>query len=180
MKMRSLKWLAAVLVCALAVCAVYRFSWLPYRCEIIKKQRQQIVFSLINLPSSFAVVRSARAGIANMQRCIQTCPTDPDMYMTLAAYQRVLGQLQEASDAYTAALAYDRRPEIFLNLGLVQLQMNQSDLAMGNLTKACLFNLNYVNDIPNLNIRQSVLRAVHEEHNRGIPRRSAGPGKDSQ
>src|SRR2546428_8969414 len=141
--MRILKWLGAAAISALAVYAIYYVSWLPSQCEIAKKRTESIVMTIADLPATAPVISSARNGISDMERCIAVSPTDVGLYMAMAANQSVIGRLQDAANTYVAALRYDRRPEIFLNLGLVQLQMNQRSAAFANLTKACLFNINF-------------------------------------
>lgn len=166
--MRALKWLAAAFMCAAAVWAVYRLSWLPYQCEVAQKRTEAAVIAITGMVATPRVVEVARNSMDRMQRCIEICPADVGLYMALAANQQVMGLLPAAANTYITALRYDRRPEIYLNLGRVQLQLNAQDEAVRNLTKACLFNINYINEISDSDIRNAVLNAVHLEQSRGI------------
>jgi tetratricopeptide (TPR) repeat protein len=166
--MRVLRWLAACVVAALAGYAVYGLAWRPFRCNVVTKRVQTMAEDIFELPTTMTVVMEARQGIAEMQRCIASCPTDVDAYMTVAAHDRVIGRLQHAAAMYSEALKYDRRPELFFNLGIVEYELNQSDAALGALTKACTFSIEYADDIPDPNLRQAVLSAVRAQQERAI------------
>ena len=162
------RYLVAVLVVVLGAYATYRLAWKPFLCNIDKAHAQIVLLSIFDLPPTLTVASNARRGITTMEQCIAACPTDVDLYMTLAGYEQVIGRSRDAIETYRNALAYDRRPEIFLNIGLLQLQMNQRDAAIASLTDACLFNINFVNEISNLSDRDEVLAAVHARQARGI------------
>lgn len=166
--MQPIRWLAACVVAALAAHAVYRLAWQPFRCNIVKNRVQRVAFGIFDLPNSPTVARKARQAIADIQPCVAACPTDVDMYMTLAMNDRVIGRLQHAADMYGQALKYDRRPEIYFNIGMVQLEMNQRDAALATLTKACSFSIEYADDIPDPTLRDTVVSAVRAQQERGI------------
>lgn len=166
--MRAIRWLAAGVVAAFAAFAVYGLAWQPFRCNVMDNRLQRLADEIFDLPNGLTVMMEARQAIAIMQQCIAACPTDVDMYMTLAAHDRVLGRLQHAADMYGQALKYDRRPELFFNLGVVQLEMNQRDAAIVTLTTACSFDIRYADDIPDPNVREAVLTAVQLKKERGF------------
>jgi tetratricopeptide (TPR) repeat protein len=161
--MRAIRWLTATGIMTIACYFVYTLAWRPFRCNIVKKRLQSVAFEIFELPNVPTVTLKARHAIAELQPCVAVCPTDVDMYMTLAAHDRVLGRLQHAADMYHQALSYDRRPELFFNLGMVQLQLNQRDAALIALTQACSFSIEYAGDIPDPDLREEVLQAVRAQ-----------------
>ena len=99
-------------------------------------------------------------------------PTAIDFYMTVAVDDRVIGRLQHAAEMYAEALTYDRRPELYLELGTVQLEMNQRQAAIDTLTKASSFDINLANSIPDPVVAAIVVNSVRDQRAHGIPARS--------
>ncbi len=166
--MRIVRWLSASFVAALAAYALHGLTWKPFRCNITTLRVQNEALRVWKFPEAPRVAARARRAIVEMERCIASCPTNIDMYMTLALHDRLIGRFDHASAMYREALKYDRRPELFFNLGLVELEMRRRQSALLALSKACSFDIFYANDIPDVNLREEVFAAVYAERERGI------------
>jgi hypothetical protein len=84
--------------------------------------------------------------------------------MTGAAAQRVVGNTEAAIAMYDRALTVDRRPEIYLQRGLAQLEARQRPRAIPDLITANLFYPNSFNDIPDAEAYHAVATLVaHRE-----------------
>jgi tetratricopeptide (TPR) repeat protein len=173
--MRAVKVFAVALLIPLAAYAIHSLCWRPYQCEVVKQAAQRDLFAIFNLPQTLRVVTKARSRIGELQRCLAVSPTDVDLYMTVAGLDRVLGRFDHASEMYSTALTYDRRPELYLNLGLLQLERNQRDEAFPNLIRAVLFNIDFINEIPNLDDRAAVLAAVQAQQGKAPIETVIGP-----
>jgi tetratricopeptide (TPR) repeat protein len=158
--MRALKIIAIAAVALAAAKAIAVMCWAPYRCDIVKYDAQRMLFSIYDMPRTFRIITLTRSRIPPLQECLQVSPTDADMYMTVAALHRIMGRFDDAMEMYRSALRFEQRPELYLNLGLMQLESGDREQAMPNLTKACLFNVDFINEIPNLDDRRAVLMMV--------------------
>lgn len=139
---------------------IYQLTYRPLACNRIKNRVQTVALEMWDRPDEPSVARRAREGIAAMRQCIAVSPTDPDMYMTLAVNERLIGRLADAAATYRQALRYDRRPELFYNLGMVLLEMNQRESAALAFTEACKFDLNFANRIPDPALVETIVTAV--------------------
>lgn len=165
--MRLLKYAAAIAVIVLAGMAINQTVVEPCRCDAEKLKAQKRLYQIYSLPSSARVMLSARQGVEQMERCARVSPLDVDMYMTLAGFQRVLGRSEEALVSYRTALRYDRRPEIFLNIGLIELDSGRLEAAIPPLVTACRFNVNFINEVPE-GYREIVVQRLHAEEAREL------------
>jgi len=67
--------------------------------------------------------------------------------MVLGASLRQLGRNREAIAAYEAALQFDRRPELYLNLGQTQVAIGDSKSALQNFVRACIYFPAYLDEV---------------------------------
>ena len=108
-------------------------------------------------------VRSARTARATMDRlslCRKLCSSDVAILMIIAANQGLLGENQLSAESYQRALQYDRRPELYLNLGLVMLDMHQREEARQVLTKAVAFAPEMAEEISDPQLKAEVQKAA--------------------
>lgn len=134
--------------------------WRPFQCNVIKEKAQRTAIEMWGLPLNARAIFTARDHVKDLRKCVLACPADVDMYMTLALHYRLMGRLSEAIESYRKALEYDQRPELFFNLGLVQLELDQRQAALENLVTACRFDIYYADDIPDPELRQQVVAEV--------------------
>jgi tetratricopeptide (TPR) repeat protein len=106
----------------------------------------------------------ARAGAfgtrAELASC--NCVTPPDAVIPVArgAAARVEGDPRAAIADYQRALAIDRRPEIYFQLGLAQLEAGDRPAAIQSLARACAFDPARLTEISDAEIRQETRRYI--------------------
>jgi cytochrome c-type biogenesis protein CcmH/NrfG len=155
---------AFVVVAAVAGVALHGLTWQRFRCDVKKKRLQAVALELLEAPSQMAVARLARQGLFDAEHCVAVNPADVDMYMTLAIYYRLTGRIGEAAATYGAALQYDRRPELYLNLGEMQVLLGERETATATLTRAASFDPLLVDRISDPVIRETVRSTVAGLH----------------
>lgn len=151
---RSIRIAASIAVVTAAVALVERCSYLPCRCNREEAYVRLRTEKIIDTPSVEAA-RMEQDNVDVLSRCIAQNPTDTTASMLLAANLRLLGRKQEAATVYAKALLYERRPEIYLGLGILQFELGQRDAALENLVRARMFNQWLDVDVP-LMIRDEV------------------------
>lgn len=151
---KSIRVTASIAVVVVAIALVERCAVLPCQCN---RQEAYIQFRtdlIIDAPSLEAA-RAARANIDVLTRCLALNPADAAASMLLAANLQRLGRKQEAATVYVKALQYDRRPELYLSLGIQQFELGQRDAAIENMVRARVFNRYLDGDVPLL-LREEV------------------------
>ena len=121
-----------------------------------------------NSTNQYYAVQLARKNAERVEPCIPQAPFMIDLYMIAALDRRVLGQYDQAARLYQRALEYDRRPELYLQLGLTDLQMNRRPEARKALERAILFAPSMLDEIDDAEIHLSLSRIAAEavQHSR--------------
>jgi tetratricopeptide (TPR) repeat protein len=159
--MRAIRVLICVVIAGCAAYALDRIIFDPLRCNASLKRVQARSITLLDIPLGPAVSHTVHDMLAELGPCTGSCPTDPDMYMTIAVADRILGRYEHAAAMYTEALKIDRRPELFFNRGVMRLQMGRRDLAMDDFVEACTFADLYANVIPDTGLANQVMARVN-------------------
>lgn len=132
-----------------SVCfAAYRFVILPHNCNVNRKRLRASTERVARLTDHFAAMRLARRNLDAASKAVQDCPHELDLYMIAAANLRALGRFPEAVEMYERALMVDRRPEIYFNLGLVELKLGRRSKAIEHLTTAAIFSNRWRTNLP--------------------------------
>ena len=153
--------LASLAISACAPVLLWRYVVVPYDCNIrLKRAGDAMQATLSSARDKMRAAELARATIHILQPCVQAYPDNIGAQMVLAASYRELGRHREAASAYETALRYDRRPELYLNLGQTQIAIGDSNAALQNLVLACVYNPAYLDDIGEYHTE--VKRAVDE------------------
>jgi tetratricopeptide (TPR) repeat protein len=161
--MRALRWLGASLILVFALRSVHSLVVQPYRCNIVTIHAQKTGEALFLARQSRRTAIAARDGLYPLQRCIESCPTDVELYVNLALYELLLRRFDHAAQTYREALKYDQRPEVYFNLGLVELQRNRRTDAIASFIKACSFDFKWSLKIPDESVTSEVVTAVLKE-----------------
>ena len=151
---RASRWRGAFVAALAAVLLTvgYRTVVVPYRCNTLTPGLRRSTLAIFDTPSDRRE-ETARKNMARVVPCMEAMPYYVDLYMVLAANQRVLNRMEDAAATYTRALAYDRRPEIYYNLGHVQMELGQRDEGVANLYRAVLFDRAILPEIPFPDVR---------------------------
>jgi tetratricopeptide (TPR) repeat protein len=133
------RWAFRATVLIAAAFALYRYSWLPYRANHVlfaverRSEAAEGTDPLRGMPV-------ARANIAMLESVEAGCRTDVNYHMLYAANARVLRRPDLARQHYDAALALDRRPELFLQRGFTALESGDVNRAVADFVQATRFN----------------------------------------
>ena len=160
--MSILRRLVAVGIIAAGAYALYAFCILPYRCNLIKKVREEATETAFNRLGSTDRRIAARRNIDALLECMRPACHDITLDMLMAANYRLLGQYGNAIGSYRHALLLDRRPEVLLNLGSTELAAGDRDSTRQHMLQAALFNVYMVAHIEDGLIRQEIVKQLIE------------------
>lgn len=152
--------LAAVAVTIAAAFALYRWCYLPWRCNVADARllrQTTMALEAAPAPRAIALARSTWRGAV---RLLDGCPCSINLYMIAAANDQLLGQDEHAVEMYSRALQYDRRPELFLQLGLAEWRTGRRDAARQHLTAAAVFNPELLLEVTPPELRVAVAREM--------------------
>src|ERR1019366_4501766 len=142
--------IAFVLVVVIgAAFLISRIALKPWQCNLTEKEIQvRTSLTYDSVADPIQTSRYAHENLAALEPCIEVSPHDIALYMLAAANQRLIGRDADAATMYRRALQYDRRPELYYNLGVVELQLHQRDAAIADLLTAVSFSRAYLRDLP--------------------------------
>jgi tetratricopeptide (TPR) repeat protein len=157
-----------VIVVVGAIAAANRYCLEPYRCratvERVAKMSQRL-----NVSSDLAVHIQARDNLELLQKCESACSTNAEFYMLKAENETALERYDAALATYRRALEVDRRPELYLQAGLMQLQLGETREATETLLTACRFNYTMSGDLPDP-LRAEIQARLAAERNEWLKR----------
>ena len=122
----------------------------PLRCNTIDSTIKKRTLALAEMWG--APIRASEGARLNLERlapCLPRC-TNVNRLMVAAANERILNHPEQAIAYYQQAMRYDRRPELYFNLGEAQAEAGRNQEAIQNLFTACLFNPELLPSIGNL------------------------------
>jgi hypothetical protein len=149
-----------VTVSSALIYALHAYCYMPLHCNVIENQVEARSLSAFRGIGSLSGEIVARKNLRDLEPCTEIGSTDVNYYMIRAANFQIIGETAAAVQEYEHALLYDRRPEIYLNLGLQLLQMGNAVAGERALVSAGLFNPDTIDEIPYDNVRASVQRQV--------------------
>ena len=128
----------------------------PAGCLIRVKRVENQTKLALDAAGNFQAIVLARENIDRLRHCENHYPLDVNVYMLEGANFQIMQQLDRAAAAYEKALRIDRRPEIYFNLGIVQLEMKHREKARTNFISAVTFAPRMIEEIPDITIREEV------------------------
>jgi tetratricopeptide (TPR) repeat protein len=146
--MRRLFDLTALTIVSIAtVYGIWRYAFVPYRCNVLLTDAKMRVRVAAQSSDPVLAAQLARRNIEDLQSCDRGSPGSTAAAMVLAGSYRIVGRLNEAERVYERLLTFDRRAEIYYNLGMTQLDEGKRDAALQNLSTACIYNPSYIDAI---------------------------------
>jgi tetratricopeptide (TPR) repeat protein len=136
--MRAVKLLLIAAIHAAAVYAIVRTSYLPWRRNVMVKWVEKATVASFDDADAQRVAIRARRNLEIIARD-PGAESDLDLLMDAAANERLLGRNDAAAAKYRKALAINRRPEIFFNLGMTLLDGGHREEGIQNLVTAIRF-----------------------------------------
>jgi Tfp pilus assembly protein PilF len=125
---------------AIVVCAAIAINglWQRHQCSLQEAQAEREITRLFDHAEQPGARIMARKVLEMMDRCVVCAPTEVSHHMARAAALRMLGQPGDAAQEYRRALQLDRRAELFLNVGMAELEAGRAQQADDALTTAML------------------------------------------
>ena len=145
--MKMPRWIATLAIAAAAFALIAYTVVRPLRCNYVEGDVQRVT-ERIDRASAAQVTLApyARRSIQRLMPCLG-CENGVNRAMLLAINLRFVGRKEEAMELYRNAMRYDRRPELYLSLGETQLELGRNAEALQNLTIACRYNPDYLDEI---------------------------------
>jgi hypothetical protein len=166
-----MKWLKLALsagIAAAAFVAIRYVSYTPVRCNDVAMSVGGQMTSMVTWTDQTMITVATRENLARLEPCRRKLPWNVDLHMLVAANYAAREMHENAVSEYREALRYDRRPEIYLNLGVELIKAGHVDEAIEPLTIAYNINKDYIYEITNSDIQARVMAA---EQNAILPLR---------
>jgi tetratricopeptide (TPR) repeat protein len=145
--MQVVAFVARILLAASIAAAGLRYLCQePYECNRGVKAYE--VATTAATSKGLAGRRIARRNVVGLEQLETRCRSDVNVAMLLAANASLDERYHVAELAYERALRIDHRPEIYLNLGLVQVEMQKNDEALANFITAVRFDPTILDEVP--------------------------------
>jgi tetratricopeptide (TPR) repeat protein len=144
---RLLRLAACAIIAATAVWTISHLYGV-YRCNIEARRAEREVIHLFSVNNEITARIVARRTLDSMNGCIACVRTDVNQYMIRAAALRMLERPAEAATDYRRALRFDRRAELYLNLGQAELEAGRPDAAEDAFITAIYLTYSYIEDLP--------------------------------
>jgi hypothetical protein len=109
----------------------------------------------------------ARRIAADLEGCACVSPPHVAIPYTLGAVAEVTGDPTAAIAHYQRALAIERRPEIYLRLGLAQLEALDRKAAIESFVRAGAFDPSLIGEIPYKDVRSETRRRIEATYPAG-------------
>lgn len=146
--MRLGRGILAIIIAAASLFGAYRVGWQEYRCNLTLSRVKSDMEHQENR-SDFVIAGLARHNLELLSDDCARCRTERVDYLLMKGNNEVLlHQFTAALATYSRALQFDRRPEIYLNIGLTELDRGNYAEGVRNLTTACGFNFAMNADLP--------------------------------
>jgi hypothetical protein len=147
-------------VSAIVVAAIYVFCYRPWHCNSVVASVAHSTNTAVAQKDTWEGRRLAEANARAIRECIDYSEDDVNARMLLALNLRIAGALEAAAAQYQEALRWDRRPELYLELGNTQLALGKRDAAIENLAQAVAFSPALFNDIEDAEARIEIERRI--------------------
>lgn len=137
----------ALLVAATAIAALRTFCLAPYRCSVEEKRIQaRTQRAVASAMRPWLAMQLAGQNLAALEPCLNDRAT-VNQLMIAAVNYRILGQPGIAISLYERAMQFERRPELYLNLGLAQIEAGRARDGVENVVTACIRNPLLIEDV---------------------------------
>ena len=166
--MKMLRNIGAGVIVVVAAGLIWFCCVMPWRCNRTMARITAATERLMRAEQeSWKSAATARANLQTLDGCADVCRDDVDREMLAAANLRVLGRNEEAVALYEHALTWDRRPELYLQLGVTQVAAGLRETGINTLRKAVRFNPRIVNMVDDAGARDALYRQIATDHARG-------------
>jgi len=156
--------LALLLVAALAV-MVTRVFVPRISCNLAKGRINRSVRGFARIGDDYRRTALARANLEECRRCLEYFPEDHQLYTLYGANLRFVGRLDEALEAFRKALALTERPEIYAQIGEIEIELGNVEAGRAAVMKAAMFHTLYAETVAEP-MRSEINAVVRERYER--------------
>jgi tetratricopeptide (TPR) repeat protein len=161
--MMNRRTLTAILLAPITVFGLYRCSYLPIHCSIAAATSERQLVAALDHDDDYGNIVAGRRALDRLRNCdIHPLEIDPPLLIALS--YRVQHQYNRAIASYERCLTIDRRPEIYLGLGMTQIKVGRRQEALQNLVLACAFDPTKLDAIDDGPMREDVKRAINAQY----------------
>ena len=148
----------AAMAAAAVLCAWALVEWVyvPVRCSMAVTQFSRRTDAALKSTDDYQRIVRARRNLADFAWMRERCAADVRVPMLAAGNERLLGRLEEALRSYEAALAADRRPEIYAAHAETLLLLGRMDEAAESYIAAARFAPEVMGTVPSEEIQRRV------------------------
>lgn len=150
----------SALAFAAALAGIWRWSYLPYRCNIDKRPIVGRTRAIANERRDDVARAYAREALAEIRPLRRACPRDLDLLMMEATNQAAMSHMDEAIATYRAALAVEKRPEIYFELANTEYAAGHFEDAVRDGALAVRFKPFLIADVDNPVLRAAIVERV--------------------
>lgn len=154
--MRMARVVLAIAVVAALWAGLRSFCLRPLACNRLEYALEQSTLRAFSLQDPFQRQVRARENLVRLAGCQKAFPNNVNLYLLRAANLILTGDRDAAIEEYRDALRHEKRPEIYLNLGLSLVQTSRSEEGTRFLVEAAIRDPNTLEEIPYDSIRNTV------------------------
>lgn len=155
--------IALVLVAIAVGFALYRCSYVPLKCSRDAWRSEKELLAAAERVDSYYKVVAARNSLDRLQNC-DSRPLDVNRPVLIALSYRFLQQHPQSILWYQRALSVDRRPEIYLGLGIEQARAQHRQEGIESLALAVAFAPTMLEAIDDPILSEDVKKRVAEKY----------------
>jgi hypothetical protein len=139
MRNKALRVAIQLAVTVAAVYALRALVWWPLRCSVVEKDTRLRMEAIEPIAETLKGYRVARSNYETMVRAFDECPPSLDVPMLAAANAQLFNDKTAVLLWNERALTVDRRPELYINLALSQIEAGDVQSAVKNFAIAIRF-----------------------------------------
>lgn len=153
---------AVVAIIVMTAVSLHYAVWLPLVCEM---RVTRALDALDDAADRGDVVKRAAAAYAesSVRDCGWLQPADVKLAYVRGTAHRYRGEPKKAIDEYINALGIDRRPEIYIDLGIAQLDALNRDAAIASFVTAGTFAPKMLDRIPYADVRTEAIERIRAQ-----------------
>ena len=163
--MKAFRVALAVLLLVVSIALIERVMVPRLRCNLWKGDINRIVRRFHRISDHYQRINLARKNLARCAACLATFPEDYQLHLLRAANLRILGSYDEAVRTFEHALTLTERPEIYAQMGEVEIERGNVEAAKRALLRAATFNIMYVETVDEP-MKTEIYLAVYERNDR--------------
>ena len=156
----TLSVVAIAIAGVLSATAIVRYVYRPCHCNAAVSELEALTNAASQIENDYARLVRVRRNIEGLRPLEASCPAEVRVPVLLGANTEMLGRFDDAARYYEAALTIDHRPELYMMLANVQVQLGQIDEAVANYVIAVRFSPHQIEYIPSPEIAQRTRKAL--------------------